>query len=89
MGSVNIIANGGENQPNCDCDVFPCSHFTPTTLITEGCRRNQTKIYPVISQDGSKVDYFTLRAIDSPGIYNLTTMNCYPYASPPIKKASN
>lgn len=81
MGSVNIIANGGENQPNCVCDVFPCSHFTATTLFTESIRSNQTKIYPIVSQGGTKRDFFTLRAIDSPGVYNLTTIECYPYVS--------
>lgn len=89
VGSVNIIANGGENQPNCDHNVFPCSHFTPTTFFTESMRPNQTGIYTIVSKDGSIQDKFTLYGKNIPGEYTLTTTKCYPYASPPVGGADN
>lgn len=83
-GTVNIYANGAKNQPNCDTDIFPCSHFTATLFFIESLRQGQTRIYPIISQDRNTRGYFTLHANDVPGNYNLTTTKCYPYASPPL-----
>lgn len=84
MGSVNIFANGGLNQPNCDRNIFPCSHFTAVLFFIESMRRNQKEIYPIISKDGTVQDYFTMYANDAPGDYDLKTTKCFPYNSPPL-----
>lgn len=89
LGSVNIAANGGDNQPQCvHYRTFPCSHFAATTFFIESIRKDRISNYTITSDDGTITDIFTIYANDIPGSYNMITGKCYPFfldTQPPVE----